>query len=613
MFNLFIKEIMIFLAMMKKILLKNFKIGIFLVLPIFLSIFFILHSLASGRFEECVHIVSNTQELETANSRVRAGETVCIRQGDYSAGIAPQNSGISGNLIVYRAFDENNKPTIFRPVDLRNKSYVTISDVNITATADGKYYARLSGSDHITIENSRMTGNPPDSPKHPPVDLTNATYAVLRNNYIFGNNQDYNDLVMIAGNAHHNLLERNTLDQGSHTNLFIEGPSYGNIIRNNEFINDYHHCINVVFGSKSNIFENNNFKRCGSGSQSGPGIDRAGSDGDIHFWASENLFRFNILQQAGRNAPDFMPALNAFSVSVDSNLAIVENNRLYNNIIYNNFGYGVRVGVGNNRLEGSSKDNIFVNNIVYNNGTRDLQVFYSHWGTPSPRIVTGEEWRNNIIGDSGKLSIGWNGGRYTPEQLQTDKPPIPVQNVAFKGNFSGDPGFTDPANDNFRFKSDSVAIDAGDFLTRTVSSGSGKRVIVNDARFFTDGLGIVSGDKIQIGDDGKEEDLIVASVNYANNTIILNREISWDKGEGVSFPYSGNNPDIGVYEFALEESQNFCYLKAADSDLECEVKAGINHIIAVVKEWGKPDSYADYDGSGIVDINDLIMVVKNWK
>jgi len=41
----------------------------------------------------------------------------------------------------------------------------------------------------------------------------------------------------------------------------------------------------------------------------------------------------------------------------------------------------------------------------------------------------------------------------------------------------------------------------------------------------------------------------ITNVDYDNNKITVERSISWNKGDGVSLPYSGSHPDIGAYEF----------------------------------------------------------------
>ena len=72
------------------------------------------------------------------------------------------------------------------------------------------------------------------------------------------------------------------------------------------------------------------------------------------------------------------------------------------------------------------------------------------------------------------------------------------------------------------------------------------KVVVKDSRFFTDGMGLIPGDIITVGDDvGLQVDVI----DYAANTLTLDRNITWGNGENVSFSYKGLAPDIGAIEF----------------------------------------------------------------
>jgi hypothetical protein len=100
---------------------------------------------------------------------------------------------------------------------------------------------------------------------------------------------------------------------------------------------------------------------------------------------------------------------------------------------------------------------------------------------------------------------------------------------------------------DFRLKKESGCIDQGAFLTRTASAGSGTVVPVESARCLTDGFGIPGqGDVVQIG---LHKTLTVLSADYLNNRIVVDRSITWKLGDGVSYPYNGQNPDVGAFEY----------------------------------------------------------------
>jgi len=98
---------------------------------------------------------------------------------------------------------------------------------------------------------------------------------------------------------------------------------------------------------------------------------------------------------------------------------------------------------------------------------------------------------------------------------------------------------------DFNLAAGSPGIDAGGFPTTTTNGGTGNTVAVGDARFFTDGLGVIPGDMVQVGTDVVQ----VTALNYTANTLTLTPAITWVAGEGVSLPYSGAKPDIGAFEF----------------------------------------------------------------
>jgi parallel beta-helix repeat protein len=113
-----------------------------------------------------------------------------------------------------------------------------------------------------------------------------------------------------------------------------------------------------------------------------------------------------------------------------------------------------------------------------------------------------------------------------------------------------EPKFTFPEEYNFYLQPGSPAIDAGDFLTRTLDSGKGNIIQVLDASFFTNGFGVTSGDLVQVGEN---RPVTVTHVDYTKKTITVDENISWKKGDGVSYPYSGPTPDMGAFEYARKE------------------------------------------------------------
>ena len=118
-----------------------------------------------------------------------------------------------------------------------------------------------------------------------------------------------------------------------------------------------------------------------------------------------------------------------------------------------------------------------------------------------------------------------------------------------------DPLLTDAINGDFSLKKYSPAIDAGDFLTTTVGSGSGIQITVEESNYFFSGISSlnVNGDNIVVGSNSNLE---VIDVNYSNETIKVNRTIDWNDGDPVTLVFLGSAPDIGAYEFSFTGLNN---------------------------------------------------------
>ena len=114
-------------------------------------------------------------------------------------------------------------------------------------------------------------------------------------------------------------------------------------------------------------------------------------------------------------------------------------------------------------------------------------------------------------------------------------------------SFVVNPGFVNTLNKDYHLSSSSPCIDAGGFLTKTTSAGSGTQIPVEDIIYFFDGYGIVGGDTIQL--QGQTQKVIITNIDTVNNIITVNQSISWNLGDGVALGFNGTAPDIGAYEY----------------------------------------------------------------
>ena len=121
-------------------------------------------------------------------------------------------------------------------------------------------------------------------------------------------------------------------------------------------------------------------------------------------------------------------------------------------------------------------------------------------------------------------------------------------NCTITGYIHLDPLLADPDHGDFTLQSSSPSRNAGVPLTTTSGSGSNSNAItVVDAGWFVSPQGTLDSDVIQIGSNIVK----MVRINHTTNVIVVNQNISWSSGDGVSYPYSGSAPDIGAYEHVI--------------------------------------------------------------
>lgn len=123
------------------------------------------------------------------------------------------------------------------------------------------------------------------------------------------------------------------------------------------------------------------------------------------------------------------------------------------------------------------------------------------------------------------------------------------------GNQYADPKFVNAAGNNYHLQFGSPAIAAGGALTAVAAgdTGSGTALIVNDASYFQDGLGVagVNADWVRVGASTTAQ---ISSINYSTNTITLASGISRSSGNPVylyknstgAIVLNGSAPNIGM-------------------------------------------------------------------
>lgn len=472
--------------------------------------------------------------IDKANTTLTAGQTVWLRAGTYVEYILPTNNGSAGNYITFAAYPgetvilgDGSQPY---GANLASKSYIIIQGVQIRdpwfrgINLDGASNIYIRG---ITLEGNTNTGQPSA------IDMRNsANNIAIQSSTIRtitqgpdcasgapGDCQGFWELIIATSGTHHILIENNTIGKTLHQAFltFSDSTAVSElVVRNNTFEQRWH--TNWSWQPVQHSTYERNVVRF------------AGEDWETWPWKSAS--QQNRIAHAGLQTDNYVPASSSNEVIARYNTFYrngtltffggTENNYFYHNVFYDNFQYAwCCLGFGNGILA----NNVYKNNIFELNNSLD---FYSE--------VPIED---NFFINNGILTPIWDQPNIvTLASVEAAHP------TKWFGNSTAAPVFMDPSSQDFHLQASSPYIDAGAHLTTATSTGSGTSLPVADAKYFTDGYGIVKGDLIQIS-NGQ----IARIQSITSNTLTLASSVSWSNGNGVSLIYSGTAPDVGAYEF----------------------------------------------------------------
>lgn len=544
------------------------------------------------------------QTISKANTELEPGDTAIIREGSYNESIDPISSGTQWDYITYKAYP-NETPVIDRsllitdwvnhtgsiywahyagytiplwedtfeeaefycglwPVfslsDLDEPGKFYHDEVNQrfyvwTSTGDDPNNHTMRAStgkgahfdkDYIVIDGIHMKwiviGILSDSSSNCIFKNLNIQYTYggislgeethhnqIQDNTIFHSGSwywDEGDGIFLTG--HHNLIEGNDISLTGHNPINTRGYTNGtqphhNIIQNNRFHDSGSSAMCSNWDTYREVWRNNFAYRC-----TGCGLQVDGND---------NSFYNNVCYHNGQSGGVYL---------TDGRTG--GNNKFFSNTFYNN--NSIYLGQSQQVLYPEEwsitesygsvvDDNTFTNNIIYNteDDSTKLYMIYSELAE-----LRNNAFRyNDFFNDREVYIYDILIGNYPLSWWETNFP------LNINDNIIIDPLFIDPTTEDFNLESTSQLIDAGTFLSHTVSSGSGSVITVGDAGYFCDGYGITVGDLIQL--EGEVETVRITDVDYDNNRITLANSMVWDAGQGISFPYSGSAPDIGAFEY----------------------------------------------------------------
>jgi hypothetical protein len=480
-----------------------------------------------------------------SSSAVRPGDTVYIRGGTYNEYVQQRISGSPGKLIVYRSYPGETAVLTgsgtFRWHILEH-SHVRLEGLTFRNFSEGgvQIRTRNAGITGIEIVNCTFENQQPapgsNGSKTIHVTTTNSTYP-LNNILVSGNrlinvNSGDHPAIQVEGRARQVRLLNNVITGASSIGIGIAGR--------------------VQFGQPNEVIVRGNvISGHGSPDKHSAGIylDGAGE----HILVEENIV-FQGIQ-------GIKVGLEQVAAALETRYVIVRRN-----VVFNNNEINLKLGVGTSSSNcdewGKLAQSVTVHNTLFSS---EGQPTNFHFGC-------GESlrWKNNILSHltadpafqyrfdnataepttwkldynlfhngGGAKSYHWDGTQYATMSAYQTATGQDGRSLA------ANPLFVNENQRDFRLRLNSPARDGGGPLTWTTSAGSGQVVPVVEAWYFSDGLGMQPGDRVRVG----SAVATVVDVDYAANTVTVDRSLSWTANTAVGYDYAGSAPDIGAFEY----------------------------------------------------------------
>lgn len=503
--------------------------------------------------------------LEKANHAVQPGDTVTFFEGAYEGTIEPLRSGTAGAPIVYRS--ERRLGAVLRGgsaesvcVRLIQREHIVIE--GFAMRPEQGDLMRLDGARHCVVRHSRLEGGTSWSA----ILCTDSHYNRYED-LECGNLRATGSSGHVRGDcwtnraSSHNVFLRVHFSRVGHCPLNFWNDSPYNVVRDCTF--DSRWGRNFEFFSTPHVLI--------EGCVVTNGFDGSGSaDGRAKLFVTDSIFRRNLVF---RN--HYGPlVVNAYRISGQATFRM-DRSRIYHNTWYRNYDGAFEMVAEESALEQGRapvlEDNVFKNNLFADSDT---------WGDGvalqlDPVVAAQTRFlRNNFRArqpgapavrfdvahpDWAHLGVDtWRGRLASVPEMEAQAP------AQFRGNLDVEEGFVDAEHDDFRLRPDSACRDSGEPLAYATDDGAGTVLALDDVRWFYDGFGIPGeeGDLVMIG--AARTLARVREVDTSNRRLVLDRSVTWKKGDGVSLPYTGSASDLGAYEQAGEAERWYRAPKVLD-------------------------------------------------
>lgn len=441
--------------------------------------------------------------LEDASRAAMPGTQVVVREGAFTRPFAPARSGTPGAFVVYRSHPGETvtftgiaeEPALL----IKDRAYLAF--VGFTVTDVGSW-GRLENAEWITIRGNRFTAAR-DRGTRGGLKLVRSHHTVIVDNAFEEGNDN-----LVVQESDRNLVQGNVFRRGRHSLLSIRCGSL-NVVRGNWFSNERQKAAEVydcegvsdapvrLDATRRNLFEDNVFA-----------LTRGA--GQPH--------RYNGIQYAGQ-------------------FGIVRRN-----VFHDNHGGGLRF-------------HVYPQEALHNYGHR---VYRNTFFMNRCFAVSSSAGRGAHFGDTvldGNLFYRNTGCAGQPAQTGVEN----AAAVVLRHNALLDAAAASPFRDaearDLRLRPGVALVDAGGFLARTMASGSGTALAVDDAKwFFLDSAGVdpAGGDLVQLeGDTARAR---IVGIDYITGVLTLDRPLTFTAGQGLALAYEGRAPDMGAYEFTAEST-----------------------------------------------------------